>query len=282
MIDGAQKAGVPQANIAYLADAVPTGFPFTVGVSNKEQVEKTLTDLAAKAAPDDVVLILLIGHGSATGGESRFSIPGPDITAKDFAKLLDKFPSQRVALVNAASASGEFVGPLSKKNRTIVTATRNGGEKNETLFAGYFAKAYAEDGADTDKDGGVSLLEAFDFARREVARFYEGERRLATEHALIDDNGDKTGSREPNLTTGDGANARRFMLASRADGRAAGPADSALAPLYAEARKLEEAVATLRSKKDTMAAEAYETQLEDLLVKLAEKNAEIRSKEKKP
>src|SRR5581483_9637554 len=98
-----------------------------------------LTDLASKAAPDDIVMVVLIGHGSAQGTEARFNLPGPDLTATDYAHLLDKFPSQRVALVNAASASGDFIAALSKKNRIIVTATRSGGEKNETVFGEYFA-----------------------------------------------------------------------------------------------------------------------------------------------
>jgi hypothetical protein len=175
------------------------------------------------------------------------------------------------------------VGPLSKKNRTIVTATRSGGEKNETVFADYFVRAYAAEGADTDKDGRVSVLEAFDYARREVARFYEGEHRIQTEHALLDDNGDGTGSREPNGAAGDGAVARRFVLVGGSAGRRVGdPADSALAPLYADARHLEEEIAALRAGKDSLKTDVYEARLEELLVKLAEKSQAIRDREKKP
>jgi hypothetical protein len=284
LIDAAEhRFSVPPANIVYLSEDPPKDVAYGVGPSTKEQIERTLGDLATKAAPDDVILVLLIGHGSAQGGEARFNIPGPDLTAKDYARLLDAFRSQRVALVNAASASGDFVAALSKKNRVIVTATRSGGEKNETVFGGYFVQAYAADGADSDKDGKVSLLEAFEYARREVARFYESEHRLQTEHALIDDNGDGQGSREPNLAAGDGSLARRFVLVGgSAGGRVAGGNDSTLAPLYAEVRKLEEQVATLRAKKDSMPADAYDQQLEQLLVKLAEQNQAIREKEKKP
>jgi hypothetical protein len=283
MIAGAMKAGVPATNIVYLSDNPPSAAPYPVGVSSKEQVEKTFADLATKVAPDDVMLILLIGHGSAQGGEARFNLPGPDLTAREYGRLLDKFPSQRIALVNAASASGDFVAPLSKKNRTIVTATRSGGEKNETVFAGYFVQAYAVDGADADKDGRVSVLEAFDYARHEVQRFYEGEHRIQTEHALIDDNGDGTGSREPNTALGDGAVARRFVLVGgTAGGRDGGTTDSALAPLYADARRLEEAIVALRAKKDSLKTDVYEAQLEDLLVQLAEKNQAIHQREKKP
>jgi hypothetical protein len=170
--------------------------------------------------------VLLIGHGSAQGGEARFNLPGPDLTAADFGQLLARFSTQRVALVNAASASGDFVVALSAPNRTIITATRGASEKNETVFGGYFVKAFAGEVADTDKDGQVSLLEAFSYARREVERFYQSENRLQTEHALLDDNGDGEGSRDPDASATDGANARRFLLGlGRTDGRASGPCD---------------------------------------------------------
>jgi hypothetical protein len=184
--------------------------------------------------------------------------------------------------VNAASASGDFVASLSRKNRVILTATRSSGEKNETVFAGYFVAAFAAEGGDADKDGKVSLLEAFEYARREVARFYETEHRIQTEHALLDDNGDGEGSREPNPAAGDGALARRFVLSGSVDRRMAGSADSTLAPLFADVRQLEESVATLRARKDSIKTEVYEAQLEDLLVRLAEKNQAIREREKQP
>jgi hypothetical protein len=282
MIAGVERLGVAPEQIVYLSDEPAGDTPYAVGPATRAGIEKTLGDLAAKSAPDDVVLVVLIGHGSAQNGEARFNLSGPDMTAKELGRLLDKFPSQRVGVVNAASASGEFVAALSKKNRTIVTATRSGSEKNETVFAQYFVAAYAGDGADADKDGRITLLEAFEYARKEVTRFYESEHRIQTEHALIDDNGDREGSREPNPAAGDGAVARRFVIGASAAGRAAQTGDSTLAPLYAEARKIEEEIATLRGRKESLKADEYENRLEDLLVKLAEKNAEIRSKEKAP
>ena len=279
MIAGAERLGVAPGNIVWLSEEPPASAPYAVGPSRKEDVTRVLTELAGKAAPDDIVMVVLIGHGSALGGEARFNLPGPDLTATDYAHLLDKFPSQRVALVNAASASGDFITALSRKNRIIVTATRSGGEKNETVFGEYFAAAYATDVADADKDGTVSLLEAFDYARREVQRFYESDHRLQTEHAMLDDNGDGQGSREPNPMTGDGALARRFIFVDRSTAKIA-TADSTLAPLYADVRRLEGEIATLRARKDSLKADAYDAKLEELLVQLAEKNQAIKDREK--
>jgi len=282
LIDAVQRSGVPAANIAYLSEDPRKDAAYAVGPSTKEEVERVLGDLAQQAAPDDAVLVVLIGHGSVQGEESRFNLPGPDLTARDFARLLDRFTTQRVALVNAASASGDFIAAVSRKNRIVVTATRSGGEKNETVFGQYFVQAFAAEGADVDKDGRVSLLEAFEYARREVARFYQTAHRIQTEHAMLDDNGDGQGSREPDPAAGDGALARRFVLSGGAADRRVASDDPALAALYAGRRQLEEQVVVLRARKDSMKAEVYEQALEQLLVQLATKNQEIREKEKRP
>lgn len=253
------------------------------GKSTREGIEQALEQLAGKVRPDDTILLLLIGHGSATGKESRFSLPGPDLTAAEWGVLLSRFAAQRVAVVNAASASGDFVAPLSGKNRLVVTATRSGGEKNETVFAEYFVQAFAGDGADTDKDGNVSLLEAFNFARREVERFYQSANRLQTEHALLDDDGDGAGTRDPEAGGKDGALARRFVVfGGSASRRVDAPDNPVLAPLYAARRSLEDSIASLRARKTEMDSTAYQGELERLLVDLAEKSQEIRVQEKKP
>jgi hypothetical protein len=273
---------VPRDNIVYLAEDPATDPERVSGKSTREGIQQALANLAQRARPDDVILVLLIGHGSATGKEARFNLPGPDLTAKEWAGLLSRLSAQRVAVVNAASASGDFIADLSAKNRTVVTATRSGGEKNETVFAEYFVQAFAGDGADTDKDGRVSILEAFNFSRREVERFYQSTNRLQTEHAMLDDDGDGAGTRDPE-TGKDGAAARRFVVFGGTAGRRDEvPANPALAPLYAARRSLEDSVAALRERKTAMDSTAYQTRLENLLVELATTNQEIRAKEAKP
>jgi hypothetical protein len=279
----AERWGIPAANLTWLAEDTTADARISAR-STRTAIEQAIDAVASRARPGDPVLILLIGHGSAQGGEARINLPGPDMSAAEFDALLDRLPLQQVALVNAASASGDFVEPLSARNRAIVTATRSGGEKNETIFAEYFVHAFAGDGADVDKDGQVSLLEAFNYARREVERFYQAEQRLQTEHALLDDNGDGEGSREPDPAAGDGALARRFVLAGSAAAatETARADDPALAPLYAERRRLEDQVATLRTRKASMDSTAYETELERLLVDLAMTNQRIREQEGQP
>ena len=137
--------------------------------------------------------IVLIGHGTFDGKEAKFNLAGPDITAQEMAELLK--PIQRpVVLINTASASAPFINALSAPNRVIITATRSGYEENLTRFGSYIGKAIADLTCDLDKDGQVSALEAFLMASRRVEEFYTTEKRLATEHALLDDNGDGKGT----------------------------------------------------------------------------------------
>jgi hypothetical protein len=281
LVDAAtSKYGVSKSNVAFLVEKPETDAPGATGKSSKEGIEKAFADAAKRAGANDQVLIVIFGHGSYLNGESRLNLPGPDMSAEDFGALLVPFRSQKVVFVNAASASGEFVKLLSATNRTIITSTKSGMERNESLFGGYFAEAFASGGADTNKDGRVSMLEAFTYAQVEVARAYATDKRLMTEHAIIDDNGDKTGSAEPDPAKGDGALASAIYLGTAVVAGAAN-ASPELRALYARKQQLEQQIAALRARKDTMEAARYESELEQLLVDLATTDQEIRRLEGK-
>ncbi len=273
--------GVPEANIEYLAEQTERDPARISDRSTWENVQRAIGEVAGRAGPDDHVYIVLIGHGSASDGQAKLSLPGPDPTAADFAELLLLFPTQTLVFVNAASASGDFIAALSTKDRAVITATRSGRERTETIFARFFVEAYAADGADVDKNGRVSVLEAFNYASREVARVYESENRLLTEHALLDDNGDGQGSGELGLDSSDGRLAGTLFLSGSAEPRVltGEVSDPRLAELYAEKRALEEQVAALRQRKDEMDSVNYEQELERLLIDLALKTREIRELE---
>ena len=274
-----RRFGLPDSNVVYLGEDPARAPSQIAGKSTKANVERELARLAARARPGDEVWVVLIGHGSASGAgrQARFNLPGPDMTAADFARLLVPLGRQRLAFVNAASASGDFVRALAAPNRAIVTATKSSLERNGTIFANHFASALAGEGADVDKDGGVSLLEAFTYARREVARAYESENRLLTEHAQLDDDGDGVGSAEPAAKGGDGRLAARLVLAASRTARAVACANPRLAALHAEQRALEERLTELRSRKHTMDPDEYEKQLEALLLNLARTGQAIRA-----
>jgi hypothetical protein len=269
MIGAAEKKlGVAAANIAYLGEkTADAGLPVYRGRSTRENVQKALGDVATRARAGDLVMVLLIGHGSFQGGESRFNLPGPDMSAGDFAPPLAALGAQKVVLVNTASASGEFTKVLAGKDRTIVTATKSGMEGNDTEFARYFVDAFTDDKADADKDGRVSVREAFDYAHREVVRFYEKGRRLLTEHAVLEDGGGM---------------ASAMFLGTSSDAPIAGATgaqDPKLLELTRRRRELEEKIAALRSRKPQMASADYEDALETLLVELARSEDAIRRHE---
>lgn len=273
---------LPAENVAYLAEKTDRDPDRIDGRSTRENIEATLGAVAERAAPNDHVLVLLIGHGSYQSGESRFNLPGRDLTAEEYARLLDPLGSQRVSFVNAATASGGFIEALSGEGRTVVTATRSGGQWNETVFGGFFVAAYASGEAESDqnKDGRVSVLEAFEYAVAQVARVYESDGRLQTEHALLDDNGDKEGTREPDPLTTDGALARTlFINAGEGAGIAGWPDDPALRVLYQERLDLQEQIEALQATRGGTDESRYQAEIEKLLVSIALKGREIREAE---
>jgi len=231
-----------------------------------------LTNEVAK--PGGELWLVFLGHGTYDGRSAKFNLRGPDLSAADLAAVLK--PCQRpLAVIQCASASGPFINALSGPNRVIVTATRSGYEVNATRFGGYLAQAIADPAADLDKDGQTSLLEAFLLASREVAQFYKETGRLATEHPLLDDNGDGLGTppdwfqgvRAVKTAAGgkavDGVRAHQFHLVRSATEQELSPA--------ARARRdeLEKQLSTLRARKENLTSDEYYQQLEVILVQIA-------------
>lgn len=261
------KLNVPKENVTLLADTAAT----------RDGVTRALGQVAATAGEQDTVVIVLFGHGTFAAKTAKFNLTGPDMTAQDFAPLLAKMKSRRVVLANTTSASGPFVEALSGPGRVIVAATRTGGEMFATLFGGPFVEAFSLEAADADRDGKVSILEAFDHAKRSVAASYQREGLLPTEHAVLDDNGDKEGSMEPGRQAKDGQSASVLAIGSMR--RQAAPVNEKLRALYAERDAIERRLESLRLLKSGMAAAKYEAELEKLATELALKTREIRAAE---
>jgi hypothetical protein len=228
----------------------------------------------AAAAGREPLWIVLIGHGTFDGREAKFNLRGPDVTDVELAEWLK--PLKRpVAVLDCSSSSGPFLNRLSGEDRVVVTATRSGHELNFARFGQYLAETIADPRADLDKDGQVSLLEAFLTASGRVEEYYRGHSQLATEHALLDDNGDHLGT-PPDWFHGVRAT-RRAKDGAPLDGIRAHqlhlvPSDRERA-LPADARhrrdELERAIAALRDEKAQLGEDAYYTRLEPLMVELA-------------
>jgi len=249
----ADRLGVPKDQIQTLSGDQAT----------KVGVAKALTALES-AGPDDTVMIVLFGHGTFDGSVAKFNLPGPDMTPKDFAPLLAKLHSKRIVFVNTASASGPFVEALRGPGRVIVAATRNGAEKYATLFGGPFVDAFSNEAADTNRDGKVTILEAYEFAKKQVEASFQREGIMQTENATIDDT-----SRAALVTLGTSARASTL------------PADPKLRALYVERQQLEQRIESLKLLKSGMDPDKYAAELEKLATELAEKSRQIREAEGK-
>jgi hypothetical protein len=237
-----------------------------------EDVKRTFTALKTQLDANNVVFVFFIGHGSFDGKESKFNLVGPDLSAPDYNALLSALPTRRVVVFNMSSASGEFIKSLSAKGRIIVTATKSGQETNATRFPGFFISALNARDADTDQDGHTSVLEAFVYANRLTADFYKQAGRLATEHAMFDDNGDGVGREK--LEAGEGLLARATYLDSLSVDEAA--ASAATGRLLKERTRLEGEIEQLIARKGNMAEAEYETTLERLFIELAKVNRSIK------
>lgn len=284
LVDAArQRYGLPAESVIYLGEDPARDALRISDRSTSANIQASVEKLAALARPGDRIFIVLIGHGAAATGAPRFNLPGPDLAAEDFAVLLDRFKAQQVAFVNTASASGGYVAALSGRDRTIITATRTDGERNQTRFGEFFAEALAGAEGDIDKDGRVSMFEAFTWARRRVEESYKKEGQLLTEHAMLDDNGDGKGADTLDQPGGDGTLAQTQFLVATSGDRPEDDAisDPALRQLYTDRKALEDAVAALKAGKEKMDEAEYARELERLLVELARRGREIREKEKK-
>ncbi len=233
------------------------------GEARLSEVKAALHALAGRATPADTVLIMLIGHGTATSGRALFNLPGADASAAFFAEALVRFDGARIVFVNAASASGPFIAKLSAPGRIVITATANARENEFTRFGRFFGEAFSTGQADSDKNGRVSVFEAYEFSRSKVAKTFAEAKLLQTGHPLLDDNGDGVGSPHPALDGDDGGIARAVFLQQEAT----------LSPrqlrLRVAARALVERVENLKRKKSVMYRDEYWAALEDVLLQLA-------------
>jgi hypothetical protein len=277
LAEASERLGVTGDRLIYLVGERMDGDLRVSGRATKEEIARAFETFAVAAGPDDIVFVVLIGHGSWDGRAARFNMPGPDMGPEDFDALLGKLRGTRVVFVNTASSSGPFVDGLSGPGRTLVAATRSGAERYTTLFGGYFVDALSSADADADKNRRISVLEAFQFAKAEVTRAYEREGLLVTEHALLDDDGDGEGSPDPSATGRDGKVAAILSLGDAGDGGL--PTEPRLRALHLERRELERRVESLRLLKESMSPARYASELEQLVTAVALKTREIREAE---
>jgi hypothetical protein len=241
-------------------------------ISDREALKAAVISDADDPTP---LWIALIGHGTHDGREAKFNLPGPDVTARELAEWLKEI-KRPIAIINTSASSAPFIKTLSADNRIVVTATKSASEDSFARFGQFIAAAINDSEADIDGDGATSLLEAFLKTSEDVSEFYEKEGRIATEQALIDDNGDGFGTpaswfrgaravkTAKDGSTPDGDHAHQLHLSPSEEERN-------LTPEIREQRDaLEAELFALRAKKDKMEEDAYYAELERLAKALAE------------
>jgi hypothetical protein len=237
-----------------------------------DRLKQLLVEMASEQT--EPLWLVLIGHGTFDRHTAKFNLRGPDVSAEELAAWLA--PLRRpMVVIQCASASAPFINHLSGENRVVITATKSGDEQNFARFGKYISASIADMSADLDKDGQVSLLEAYLTACRQVEEFYDQEARLATEHALLDDNGDRLGTpatwfkglratqRARDGASLDGTRAHQFHLI-------ASDRERNLPPEVRQRRdELELKIANLRDEKERLNEDEYYAQLEQLMLELA-------------
>jgi hypothetical protein len=240
--------------------------------ATRAQLTQIMASIAHDAKPEDDFVLMLIGHGSFDGTDYKFNLVGPDITAAELAELCDRIPAKRQLIVNATSASGGSVAALEKPGRGVIAATKSGTEKNATVFARYWVEALQDPTADIDKSDSISAMEAFEFAQRKTAAFYESQKRLATEHPVFEDTGKNEPVREPSKSEGVLLANFTVLRIGAAQKQANNPAKQAL---LAKKEDLEQKIDALKYQKAAMDPADYKQQLTEALVELAQVQQEL-------
>ncbi len=248
--------------------------------SNLAAIRALFADLARRAKADEPLFVYLIGHGSYLRGQARFQIPGEDLAPEELSRLLAAVPNAGTAVVIGSSASAPFIEYLSAKGRAICTATKSGNEQNATEFMGQLIEALEQGQADQDLDQRVNLYEAVRQAAAKTQAWYKEQGLIATEHALLEDNGDKNGTRlvvdpdqrEPDALKAptDGAYAKSLYLLDFNFPKSAPKA------LIAEYLAQMDKVRALIGRKAQMKADSYWREFEAQITKAAKLQKEIR------
>jgi hypothetical protein len=244
--------------------------------STAANVRRALGGFARALKRDDVLMVVLIGHGTFDGIDAKFNLVGPDLEAGEWAALLDPLAG-RVVLVNTTAASFPFLERLAGPRRVVITATDSPAQRYQTVFPEYFIKAFADDAADLDKNGRVSIWEAFAAATAGVRRHYQQRGQLSTERALLDDTGDGIGG-EAGTPGDNGSLASRIYLDAPRPGAA--PTDEALLRLLQRKAVLEMEVEDLKIRKAFLPAAEYAAEFERLMIELARVSREVRARVK--
>ena len=166
------------------------------GAATREAIAAEAATLRAALAQESRLWVIVLGHANERSGHTFLHLPGPDLRDDELAKLFAGIACREQVFWITTSASGGFLAALSAKERIVITATTADQESNETEFPHALGEVCRKSAADLDqdKDGKVSVWEVFLGLGTLVDARFAADERTPTEHALLDDNGDQTGT----------------------------------------------------------------------------------------
>jgi hypothetical protein len=241
-----------------------------------DNVRGILGALRTKMTRDDLLVIVLIGHGTFDGVDAKFNLVGRDLESAEWGALLKTIPG-RLVVVNTTAGSFPFIERLAAPRRIVISATDSVAQRFDTVFPQYFIKAFEDESADLDKNGRISIWEAFASASAGVRRHYQQRGQLSTERALIDDNGDGVG-RGVADDGADGSASSQTYLDETQPGAA--PTDEELLRLLQRRALLEAESEELKIRRAFLSAAEYAKEFERIMIDLARVSSEIRKRTK--
>jgi hypothetical protein len=193
-----ERLGFPDSGVRIVFGAA--GDPsLSAGAATRENLASEVSAIRKGLAAEDRLWVIILGNANVRAGHVFLHLPGPDIRDNELAKLFDGITCrEQVFLVTTAGAGG-FLEGLSAKGRIVITATTADSELNETEFPHALGELCRQTPTelDEDADGKVSVWEVFLSLGKLVEARFGADARSPTEHALLDDNGDRIGSERP-------------------------------------------------------------------------------------
>ena len=192
--------------------------------ATRKAIEREVAGLKEALKPRDRLWVFFLGHGDYDGERASFHLPGSDLHGDELGKLFADVKCREQVFWMTTSASGWLVRPLSARGRIVIAATAADAEYNETEFPQALADVskLPPEKLDENKDGKVSVLAVYRRTVKEVEARFAADKRVPTEHAQLDDNGDGVGTEEPVVEAGaekkptaDGALAAKTILPLR-------------------------------------------------------------------
>jgi len=218
--------------------------------ADRQVILDTIATQAALAS--DTFVLILLGHGSVDRRGWRFNITGPDLSTDDLVAALAPVQSAQQLIVAATSASGALLDVLSQPGRTVVTATKSGGEINAVRFPEFLTEAMVSTAADIDRNEILTIAEAWRYANEKTQQYYQQRKLLASEHARLR-----------------GENATQIAVARLGALRDAHD-NPVVSELLDKRLVLEQDFHALRDRKESMPTADYYAELETLMLAIAE------------